>query len=502
MTTYIAGLDIGTSSVKLSLWDLQAEQVILQSTQDYRVFQDNRGWVYQDANEVYQAVLKQLAEAIDKLNEIETNSRKLMIVVLDTALHTLLLLDKEMNPMTNVIPWIDERADSIAREISGTELAKEIHKRTGCPVDPVYPLYKLMWFKRNEPELLGRAYKIASIKDFILFKLTGQFVIDFAVASGTGYFDMRKRQWAKELLRDLVGIQTASLPDLVSPYQQFDTCERIKALAETSRTSVKIVAGISDAAASSIGVTLDETKLMTVSMGTSAAVRRISAKPLPEDKMPNNGIWCYMVDEDRYVIGLALKNGGCLLEWWMKNFLGNADYSQISKLLAELLQPSYSLPASVRPIFIPTVHGMRSPRWIPGRTGALLNLSGTTNIIEATKAILEGLAFNLRRAFETVSRQTKDLGEISDVVATGGMCQITNWLNFLATILDRRIITRQNRYDAANGAILLYLKGTSRGLLRKLAEENSIFLPEERVVPIYDELYSRWLKEMRRLERR
>ncbi|MDI6851909.1 MAG: FGGY-family carbohydrate kinase, partial [bacterium] len=112
---------------------------------------------------------------------------------------------------------------------------------------------------------------------------------------------------------------------------------------------------------------------------------------------------------------------------------------------------------------------MRSPRWIPGRTGALLNLSGTTNIIEATKAILEGLAFNLRRAFETVSRQTKDLGEISDVVATGGMCQITNWLNFLATILDRRIITRQNRYDAANGAILLYLKGTSRGLLRKLA---------------------------------
>lgn len=500
MSTYLAGLDIGTSSVKLSLWDLEKEEIILQSTEDYPTFQDDRRQVYQNAQEVYQAVLRQLTRAIKTLQD-ETALSKSLIVVLDTALHTLLLLDENMNPLTGVIPWIDERADSVAEKITKTNLSKEIHKRTGCPVDPVYPLYKLIWFRKNEPELLERSAKIASIKDFLIFKLTGKFVVDFAVASGTGYFDIRKKHWAKDLIKDLSGIDSTKLPELVSPYELFDASKEIKDYLGARKISIKFVSGISDAAASSIGATLDDRNLMTISMGTSAAVRRISNTPLIEDRMPENGIWCYAVDENSYIIGLALKNGGCLIEWWTKNFLGGRNYDKVGKLLGEMLSDPYSTHG--RMIFIPTVYGMRSPRWVPNRTGALLGLSPTSNLNEVTKTIAQGLAFNLRRAFETVLNETRDsLGETSGIVATGGLCQIPNWLEFLTNVLNKPITVRQNRYDASNGSALLYLRDAPKGLLKKLAEGSSIYQPKSSLVSKYDEIYSSWLTQMDWWERR
>lgn len=503
MTTYLAGLDIGTSSVKLSLWNIGKEEIVLQSTEDYPTFQDSHKRVYQDTQEVFQAVLRQLRRVVKILQSQSADSSKSLIVVLDTALHTLLLLDEHMNPITDVIPWIDERADSVAAEIAKIDLAREIHRQTGCPVDPVYPLYKLIWFKKNEPELFQRAVKVSSIKDFLLFKLTGKFVVDFAVASGTGYFDIRKHCWAKDLLRDLSGLDCAKLPDLVSPYEMFDISQEIKSLLDAQRISIKLVTGISDAAASSIGATFGDRSLMTISMGTSAAVRRISNRSLPEDKIPDNGIWCYAVDENSYIIGLALKNGGCLVEWWVKNFLGGTKYEEIGKLLGEILERKGSDKTHNWLIFLPTVYGMRSPWWIPNRTGAFIGLSGTSNINEATKAVMEGLAFNLRRAFEVVLDNTKGfLGEISGSVATGGMCEIPNWLGFLTSVINKPIVARQNRYDASNGTIMLYLREIPKNILTKLSEGSRIFEPEERIFRDYNLLYSSWLDEMGRWERR
>ncbi|GAB4319414.1 gluconokinase [Pseudothermotoga elfii] len=502
MSTYLAGLDIGTSSVKLSLWDLQKEEIILQSTEEYSTFQDNHRKVYQDAQEVYHAVLRQLEKAIRKLNNQTTNSKKSMIVVLDTALHTLLLLDKNMNPISNIIPWIDERADSIAAEIVRTDFARETHKRTGCPVDPVYPFYKLIWFKRNEAELLQNTGKIASIKDFLLFKLTGNFVVDFAVASGTGYYDVKKRQWAEDLLKDLCGIDSEKLPYLVSPYEVLDASQEVKNFLGAQKMNIKFVAGVSDAAASSIGATFRDVNLMTISMGTSAAVRRISSIPFLESKIPSSGIWCYAVDENSYITGLALKNGGCLIEWWAKNFLRSKNYDQIGKLLDEMLDTNCFYPACNNLVFIPTVYGMRSPRWMPNKTGALLGLSATSDIVEATKAVLQGLAFNLRRALETVLNETRDsLGEISGIVATGGLCQMSNWPRFLANVINKPITIRQNRYDAANGSIFLYLRDIPKGLLEKLTKESNIFQASKQLVSKYDAIYSSWLSETNRWER-
>ena len=127
------------------------------------------------------------------------------------------------------------------------------------------------------------------------------------------------------------------------------------------------------------------------------------------------------------------------MDWWVKNFLKSDDYNEIVRVLRDMTYYDSSPIRTTRPIFIPTIYGERVPRWIPNRNGALLGLSGATSIDEATQSVIEGIGFNFRRIFEAVETYF-GRGEAAsyNVVATGGMCQIQNWLQFLSNLLTAR----------------------------------------------------------------
>ncbi len=504
MSTYILGMDVGTSSVKASLWDVEKERVVSQFTDNYPISFDIYGRIRQDPEAIYQVVLQLLENIIDDLEaKTENNRRKFITVVLDTALHTLLLLDEQMNPMSDVIPWMDARADSVALEILKSEQNAEIHERTGCPVDSVYPLYKIIWFARNNADLLKQSGKISSIKDYLLYKFTGLFVLDFSTASGSGCLDIRKRCWAEDLLWDLARVDLSKFPTLISPYEVLEPSGEIKRFFEGRNVYVNFAVGVSDAAASSIGTTCFNPNTLTISMGTSAAIRKISPEPLKKANVLDKGIWCYIVDEKSYIIGMAMRSGGCVMDWWVKNFLKSDDYNEIVRVLGDMTYYDSSPIRTTRPIFIPTIYGERVPRWIPNRNGALLGLSGATSIDEATQSVIEGIGFNFRRIFEAVETYF-GRGEAAsyNVVATGGMCQIQNWLQFLSNLFNRSMIIRESRFDTSLGLIMFYLKEKAPVIFELMSAKKDVISPKKNLSGLLENLYLKWLNEIESMEER
>lgn len=500
--SHVVGLDIGTSSVKASVWDAAKEQIVLQLSEDYPASFDHQGQVRQDPEAIYEAVVGILKNIVATL-EKQASGFKSFIVVLDTALHSLLFLNKEMNPITDIIPWMDTRADAIAVDILRSKYCSEIHKRTGCPVDSVYPLYKIIWFAENDAPLMNAVGKIAATKDYLLYRLTGEHVIDYSVASGSGCLETSKRTWADDLLLELAGVSSAKFPTVVSPSQVLKPETNIKEIFKSYNSEIAFLVGISDAAASSIGTTCYDFDAFTISMGTSAAIRRMCKSPFNDSNVPNEGIWCYIVDEENYIIGMAMRSGGCVIDWWLKNFLQSNDYDEITNALRSMLSYDQGISTeSMLPIFIPTVYGERVPRWMPDRAGTFIGFKGATTIYDATKSVMQGIAFNLKRVFESVKNyfNSHDNGSLG-VVATGGMCQIENWLGFLASVLNCSMTVRESKYDASVGLIMFYLKDRASTVFKAMSANSCIVSPDRKISLHCNSAYSKWLNEMISIEK-
>lgn len=502
---YYIGIDIGTSSTKLLVFSKEQSEVIFQKAINYPFKIDERGKVKIDPNLIINAVFELLNKASQIVNERVANSKKAYVYIIpDTMLHSLILLDKEMNPLTAVIPWLDESGKEITLDLLFSELANELHGTTGCPVATTYPLYKLIWLSKVDKRLLENTSKVASIKDFIIYKLTGVHAVDESIASGSGCYNIREKRWAREILIDLVGIDDTLFPAVVPYYEEFEPLEFVKDMFGKN-CLVKFVAGTSDGAASSMGTTFGDTSLLTISMGTSAAIRRVSDRIPPMKLMKGYGPWCYIFDEDKYIIGSATNNCGNVLNWWNEKYLHSENYEAYETTLNKMLSVKEEIfLLESKPFFRPTVFGMRSVRWLPNQRGEFYNIDGKADLSKLTESVLEGLSFKFKRAVEAVSSITSEfVRPVEGYVVTGGLLQMKRWGEFLSTVFGVDVIYQKDRFDAAIGSILMYLKRKDKDYLEKLKNEN---LVRTKIYPIIDKieeysyLYSIWTRKMEQVE--
>lgn len=200
---------------------------------------------------------------------------------------------------------------------------------------------------------------------------------------------------------------------------------------------------------------------------------------------------------------MAMRSGGCVIDWWRKNFLKLDDYSHILEAIKSIMHTSFDQVYSAEPIFIPTVYGERVPRWMPNRNGGFVGLTGAIAINEATQSVVKGVGFNLRRIFEVIVNyfgieETK----LYDVVATGGMCQIQDWLAFLSSVLNRKMVARGSRYDTSLGLIMFYLREKAPSLFKLMVKNSKDIYPQQSLCGALELSYQKWLQEMECVETR
>jgi gluconokinase len=316
-------------------------------------------------------------------------------ICVGTFLHSCVVLDDAEQPLTPVFTWLDRLGETGLDDIR-SKLGDRFHEITGCRYHPMFPVFKLATLRSTDPKLFGRAKRIVSTKALLLNRLTGAWVEDHGVASASGLFNITRGDWAVEIL-DVLGLERNFLPRVVRCTEIIGHVTSNAAREFGLPEGVAVVAGSGDGFLANMGSDCEIPSRIAVTLGTSAVARQL----LPRSVMDfDAGTFCYRADEDRYLLGCAGSNGGNVLDWG-RRVLG--------------MHPEGS--SSDVPIFIPLLHGERSPEWDAHLRGSWHGLTSRHTAADLSRSILEGVIFNLAHFVEIVQQTSGE--RATDLVISG-----------------------------------------------------------------------------------
>lgn len=440
---YILTLDVGSSSLRASLYDAQAhliEGFELRTTYELAITPD--GGVEKDPDELLAIVCTTLDALLAQIGPLAAGIGG---VAVDTFWHSLLGIDAEQRPTTPVYTWADTRSAGVAQQLARETNESTLHSRTGCKLHPTYFPAKLRWLASVQPVIFRRTAKWLSFGEYLYLRLFGKTVCGLSMASGTGLLNQNRHDWDEEALA-LAGItaeQLFPLGDMDTPLSgllsQF--AARWPAL-----KSVPWFPAIGDGAAGNLGSGCFAPDRIAVMVGTSGAMRVVV--PANQIKIPW-GLWCYQADRRRFVLGGALSEGGNFFAWTRQNFkLPSIEESE--QELSRLEPDGHGLTV------LPFLTGERSPGWNAQARAAIVGLSLDTTPLEILRAGLESIALRFGLIYELLEQNSLDARQI--VASGGALLNSPTWMQILADVLNQPVIASAEGETTSRGAALLGLE--------------------------------------------
>ncbi|MDF2661352.1 MAG: gluconokinase [Paenibacillus sp.] len=265
---YVVAADIGTTSTKTLVIDRDG-RVIAGHSIEYPLYTPTPDRAEQDPLEIFAAVVRGIREVIAKAG---ISGSDVLCVSFSSAMHSLIAVDRELQPLTRCITWADNRSADLVAPLKNEMNGMGIYRNTGTPIHPMSPLLKLMWMNRYEPELVNRTYKFIGIKEFVFAKLFGKFVIDYSLASCTGLFNLRQLEWDEEALR-IAGVSRDQLSEPVSTTHIETGLSSAYAVEMGLPADTPFVVGASDGVLANLGVGAFEPGVYAARNGQRAAYR-------------------------------------------------------------------------------------------------------------------------------------------------------------------------------------------------------------------------------------
>jgi gluconokinase len=435
---YFIGIDIGTSSVKAAAFGKRGE-LIDKRVIPYPTLSPRPGYSEQDPDLVFTSTVEALKQLISRI------SGQLKAVGFSSAMHSLIALDIHGHSISNSIIWADNRSAALARELRGTAKGHRIYRRTGTPIHPMSPMLKIAWLRQNRPEVFNETYKFADIKSYILFRLTGQLITDYSLASSSGLMDLKTLQWHPEAL-DYAGISSDRLPELVPT--DFLITGRAEGFPGrlVIDPAIPFVAGASDGCLANLGAMALEKGNVVITVGTSGAVRATLPHPLEDAR---ERIFNYWLHDGLYVCGGATNNGGVILDWFRKQFCPQMELPALMEEISSVPAGSHGL------LFLPYLLGERAPVWDAEARGVFAGIQHLHQRADFARAVVEGIALNLFQ----IASAFHDLGVPAQAVyANGGFTQSDIWVQILADVFGLPTHIRGHEEGSAFGAALLAMK--------------------------------------------
>lgn len=495
MKSYL-GIDVGTSGCRVVAY-AEDLAVLAEATREYPIVSPRPGWAEQDPEVVLAALVSALGEVFA---HPALAGAPPAAAGFSSAMHSLLLLDGDGAPLTNALIWADLRATAEAQRLLAEGLGSDFYRSSGCPVHPMYLPAKVLWFRHNAPELLRKARRIVTLKDYLIWRLTGRYALDHSSASATGLLNLQALDWDEDILR-AVGLDRGLLSELVHPLALFTGFTTPYAQTAGLPARLPLVAGATDGTLSNLGAGVLSPGQLAVMIGTSAAARVCAPKPLLD---PKQRTWCYHLLPGVWIPGGALNNGGNILQWYRER-LGAAETAAARAAgldpYGELSRRADGVPAGSRGLLcLPFLAGERSPGWNPKARGVLFGLNLGHGPDELVRSLMEGVAFQLYSVYETL---VDVAGVPSEIRATGGFTRSVTWLSIVADVFGVPLSIPAVAEGSAFGAAVLARLAT--GNLRSLTEVAES-LPIARTVEpdaartsLYRELYAHYLDLYRKL---
>ncbi|WP_243342358.1 xylulokinase [Anaerococcus sp. AGMB09787] len=399
------GIDLGTSSIKVILYD-EKFRIIGAQTSSYDIIEPQNGWGEQNPSDWIDA----LNTVLLNLKDDYPNQMKVVKSIgLTGQMHGLVMLDQNSKVLRNAILWLDQRSSDEVVEITEKLGYDYIIKTTANPISSGFTLAKLQWVRNNEKDLFDKCNKILLPKDYIRFYLTGDFATDVSDASGMQMLNIKNRCWDKDLLEKME-IPYSLLPKVYESCKVTGYLKEDIALKYGFSAKVSIVAGAGDNAAAAIGCGVIEDGDAFTTIGTSGVVFAHTSN-MVIDNQGRYHTFCAAIPNEWHVMGVT-QAAGLSLEWLKRNLYPNEDLEKVNKDVDEVEIGSNKL------VYLPYLMGERSPHLDPYARGTLIGLTNTHSRKEISRSIFEGVSFSLRDCLDAM-RETANVN-IKEMALTGG----------------------------------------------------------------------------------
>ncbi len=437
---YLLGIDVSTTGAKASLINVEG-RVAGSATTPLTLFTPRPLWSEQDPREWWSATAASIRQV---LAEAGLPGAAIQAIGLTGQMHGLVLLDERGDVLRPAILWNDQRTGDQCDEIRARLGKERLIQITGNDALTGFTAPKLLWVQQNEPEIFRAARHVLLPKDYVRFRLTGEYALDKADGSGTILFDLKERTWSEDVL-DALGIPADWLP---GTYEGPQITGRVHfdAAAETGlEAGTPVVAGAGDQAAQAVGVGVIEPGIIALTLGTSGVVFAATEAPLiePEGRLH---AFCHALPGRWHLMGVMLSAAGSL-QWHRDTLAPGMSFDDLVHEAADVPPGSEGL------LFLPYLTGERTPHPDPLARGAWIGLTVRHRRAHLTRAVLEGVAYGIKDCFNLI--QQAGLGAIRQVRISGGGAKSQTWRQIIADVLDTELVTVNTTEGAAFGAALL-----------------------------------------------
>lgn len=488
MNEYVLGVDLGTSGTKTVLFDKQG-RAIASASREYPLDQPRNGWAEQDPECWWQAARETIRQVIGESGVAPAQIRGLGI---SGQMHGLVLLDENGQVLRKAILWCDGRTQQECDEITRIVGRERLIRITANPALTGFTAGKVLWVRRHEPEIWKQVRHILLPKDYVRFRLTGEYGSEMSDASGTNLLDVPRRCWSGAML-DALDLDATLLPPLMESSDAAGTVTSRAAEETGLQPGTVVAAGAGDNAAAAVGTGVVTAGKAFATIGTSGVVFA-HADQVQIDPKGRVHTFCAAVPGAYTVMSCTLA-AGLSLKWFRDQFcqaecqtaaqMGEDPYTLMSQEAAQ------SPIGANRLVYLPYLMGERSPLLDADARGAFIGLSGIHARRDLLRAVMEGVTYSMRQNLEVL----RGMGIApAEMRACGGGARSPFWRQMMADVFALPVRTVKNTEGPALGAAIL--GGVAAGLYADipsacaaLIRENASQLPDVQRHVDYEKYY-------------
>lgn len=454
---YLIAVDIGTTSTKALLYRVGGTIEDYES-RSYPTYYPQPGFVEQDPEEILSAVIQVLSSLMEKTG---VSPQSIAAITFGGVWQSMMAVDAHCQALSRAMIWADVRALKQNERLQAELSAEAIRERTGCTLHPMYFLSRLLWFQEEAPEIFRSSHKFISIKEYVLYHLFGQFVIDRSIASGTGIWRMSTMDWDAELLR-AVHVSPEKFSSVVETTSFVNGLKPEVALRTGLLSGTPGVVGAADGALSHLGsVGLADDK-MSMMVSTGSALRKRLTKP---QILPGTEAWCYYLMENNWLMGGIVQDAGNVMKWFTDHFVAEGGpEDRVFALINDYAEEVE--PGADGVVFLPFLGGERCPFDRPEARGTVHGLRFSHTKKHLIRALMEGISYRLYSVYKMLASDAEP-----ELVVAGGLLKSPVWMQITADFFGKRLWKPKVEEASAWGGVLLGLRAL--GIIDRLEEINA-----------------------------
>lgn len=430
-------VDLGSTNVKATVYDRNLNCIA--QRKEPVVYHRECGFVEFDTDAYFDSLISMIAGLC---KDPAVNPLEIKQISFTGQAESLIVLNQYGKPLMNAISWMDERSQEECAMIEKEFSHEECEATTGqLAVLPTWPATKILWLKRNRPEIFYQAATYMLLKDFIVYRFTGKMLADCSIATFTFYFDIYNKCYWKKML-DFCGVSESQLPPLTEPCTEAGTLQADIAQRIGLTEQVRVNVGTLDHFCGMIGTGNVKEGGISLSMGTVMALAIMANK----SSSKKAGIAMhYGFIPGTYVMLPVAESGGVCLEWFKSICMKDIAFSDLDDRLRQRERPKKLL-------FLPYIVGTNAPEFDSRASGVFYGLRAEHDAYDMAYAVMEGAAFLLRKNCEYIKAKGTD---VHYIIATGGGARSDIWCQLQADITGLPVVILKEKEAACYGAAII-----------------------------------------------